>query len=45
MGYFSELSQELDQGRELPVDTAAFEDEETFAGKLERCSCGTKSSP
>lgn len=30
MGYFSELSQELDQGRELPVDTAAFEDEETF---------------
>jgi len=30
MGYFSELSQELDQGRELPVDTAAFEDEETL---------------
>lgn len=30
MGYFSELSQEMSQDRELPVGAAAFEDEETF---------------
>lgn len=30
MGYFSELSQEMNQDREFPAGTAAFEDEETF---------------
>lgn len=30
MGYFSELSQEMSQDRELPAGAAAFEDEETF---------------